>query len=271
MKYKRTHFARKRFGQHFLKDPKTLKAILSAAKIEFLDQVLEIGPGKGVLTKLIIEIGANLLLVEIDYDLMKELDKKFAQSSNCRLMQGDILKMDWEQDVFQHQTNWKVISNLPYNITAPVFFLFVKYRRFIKEITIMIQKEVANRLFHQGGVKNKKDYGVLSVIAQNLFNIEWVCDVSPSAFLPRPKVNSAVIQLRPINSHLEDEEKFFRFVQHAFQQRRKILLKPLRQKERRFLSSLDSATLDYIKDKRAEELSPIQFLQLYYEHSLSKQ
>ncbi|MCP4757609.1 MAG: ribosomal RNA small subunit methyltransferase A [Proteobacteria bacterium] len=266
MKRKRP-FSRKRFGQHFLNDSSVIEKIISSADPTPEDHVLEIGPGKGSMTASLLDSGAHLTAVEVDRDLVEELEGKFGDRSKFSLLQGDILKFDWSQLIQADRKN-KIVSNLPYNISTPVFFKFVEYRRYFYSVTIMVQKELASRICHTGEGKKLKDYGILSVIAGNTFETEWICNVSSSSFVPRPKVDSTVIRLHPKNTGLPNEKEFFKFVRGAFNYRRKLLLTTLRKNESDLYGDLPPETLQYLTNLRPENLLPLQYLKLFEEHRL---
>ncbi|MCP4297746.1 MAG: ribosomal RNA small subunit methyltransferase A [Proteobacteria bacterium] len=262
---KKKPFARKRFGQNFLQDSGIKKSILQSADLQSGDHVLEIGPGRGSITESILHSGVRLTVVEIDRDLVIHLRKRFQVFPEFKLIEGDILALDWLQ-LFINGEKTKLIANLPYNISTPLFFKFVQYRDYFDSITIMVQKELALRLFHDGGGKNLKDYGVLSVIARNIFDVEWICDVSPASFVPIPKVDSAVIRMTPKQVKITHEEDFYNFVKKSFNQRRKKYLGCLKKWDLEFYNRLDEVTLNFLKDKRPENISPIQFLKLFQEN-----
>ncbi|PCI30413.1 MAG: ribosomal RNA small subunit methyltransferase A [SAR324 cluster bacterium] len=255
-------FARKRFGQHFLIDSSINAQIISSGSLTPEDHVIEIGPGRGAITEPLLRSGASLTVVEIDRDLAEYLREKFGDYPNFKLIEADILQVDW-MDLIQQGKRNKVIANLPYNISSPIFFEFVKYRRFFHSITIMVQRELALRVCHSGREKPFKDYGILSVVAGNTFETDWICDVAGTCFNPPPKVESAVIRLRPRTHEIQDEKEFFKFVRQAFNQRRKIFLSQLKKWDPEFYEKLPSDTLEALKNKRPENIMPQQYVDLF--------
>ncbi len=260
----RRPYARKRFGQHFLQDNGVLNNIVSAANISVDDHIIEIGPGRGALTKKLLESGAMVSVVEIDRDLAGDLEKEFSNHPNFKIVTADILQIDWDEILNKDRSN-KIIANLPYNISTPLFFKFIKWRDQIKSLTVMVQKEVAERLCHNGEGKKLKDYGVLSVISTLVFDSKLLFKVPPTCFYPKPKVDSAVIQLEPKEVALNDETQFFNFVQRAFNLRRKLFTTFLKKNEPELYDQLPEQDRTYIENLRPENILPGQYLKLYYE------
>ena len=261
MKRKRP-YSRKRFGQHYLKNPKVLDKIISSINYSKDDHILEIGPGKGALTQRLLKLGVPVTGIEIDRDLVEELKIKFKNSQDFRLVEGDILKTDWSQLIQMGRKNC-IVANLPYNISTPFFFKLVEQRSAFHTITIMVQKELALRFCHNGTGKNLKDYGILSVIAAHTFDVTWISEVSATSFIPRPKVDSAIIQLVPRPWFIDHEKAFFDFVRRAFNARRKIFLTHLRKNEPELYTVLTEDTIQLLNKLRPENILPTQFLSLY--------
>ena len=245
--------AKKSLGQHFLKDENiALKIVNSLSHQEKKTDCLEIGPGTGVLTKYLIKRDdLNLKLSEIDREAIEFLKKNLPSVSNL-IIEGDILKLKFE-DYFSSPL--LVIGNIPYNITGPIFFKILDYRNIITESVLMIQKEVADRITASHG---NKTYGILSVLLQLFFKVEKLFDVPPQSFIPPPKVNSTVVKLTKLKktTEIDDYLKFKNFVKAAFNQRRKTLRNALKLYD---TSTVDEETLK----KRAEQLSPKDFEELY--------
>ncbi len=260
---KKRPYARKRFGQHFLCDQSVIEKTIAAADIKPGDHIIEIGPGRGALTGELLVKGADITVVEIDRDLAGDLKKRFQHQGNFRLITQDILKSDWHGIIQEGRCN-KVVANLPYNISTPLFFQLVEQRRQIHSMTIMVQKEVAERIGHQGDGKKLKDYGVLSVIAGSVFTTSMLFKVPPGAFNPKPKVDSAVIQLKPLVNTLENEKAFFDFVRRAFNLRRKLLINHLKNNESQVYQSLTDEDQQALQNLRPENLSPQQYQNLFY-------
>lgn len=253
------HRTKKRFGQHFLHDQGILGRILFAADVRQADQILEIGPGQGVLTERLLATGAQITVVEIDQDLIGPLQKRFGHHENFRLVEGDVLQLDWAE--LLGPGPHKLVANLPYNISTPLFFKLLKERERFVSMVVMVQKEVAQRLLHQGYSKPLKDYGVLSVAAQLGFKTESVCSVPPGAFSPPPQVESSVIRLSPKPLSSLDEEAFLAFVRWGFNQRRKLLKTRLRKERPELILSPEWA--ERLENLRPENLNPAEWVELF--------
>ncbi len=269
--------AKKSLGQHFLTDQNIAKAIVDSLNSEGVSSkdssplpVLEIGPGMGVLTQYLLEReDIDLHLVEIDGESVDYLLTHF-RGMQGRLMQADFLKLRLEK-IFPE--TFAVIGNFPYNISSQIFFKILDHKERIPEVVCMIQKEVAERIAEKPGTKT---YGILSVLLQAWYDIEYLFTVGSGAFAPPPKVQSAVIRLRR-NSRTDlgcDETLFKTVVKTAFNQRRKTLrnsLKPLiRAKAERegwdsavsSLSCHETFVSDPVFDLRPERLSVEDFIAL---------
>ena len=244
--------AKKALGQHFLTDQRIARAIVDALG-EGERDVLEVGPGMGVLTQYLLERpDIDLKMVEVDGESVEYLRRHFPGMEG-KLLQADYLRLNMRK-VFPG--NYRVIGNFPYNISSQIFFKILEDKDLVPEVVCMIQKEVADRIAEPPGTKT---YGILSVLLQAWYDIEYVLSVGPGAFNPPPKVNSAVIRLKR-NSRTElgcDEGLFKQVVKTAFNQRRKTLrnaLKPLIKE--------GTDTSDPIFDLRAEKLSVEDFVRL---------
>ena len=215
----------KRFGQNFLIDSNILEKIVSAAEVTKEDCVLEIGPGIGTMTQYLAESAREVIAVEIDKSLIPILADTLSAYNNVTVINEDILKVDIRKLVEEKNQGRpiKVVANLPYYITTPIIMGLFESHVPLKSITIMIQKEVADRMQVGPGTK---DYGALSLAVQYYSNPEVVAYVSPECFIPKPNVGSAVIRLdRYENPPVEvaDEEFMFKVIRAAFNQRRKTL------------------------------------------------
>lgn len=247
--------AKKSLGQHFLTDQKVAQAIVEA--LEGPADVLEIGPGMGVLTQYLLQRqDLNLKLVELDSESVEYLLTHFPGMQG-RLVEADYLKLNVG---LLFKGNYKIIGNFPYNISSQIFFKILESRDLIPEVVCMIQKEVADRIAEPPG---SKTYGILSVFLQAWYDIEYVLGVGPGAFCPPPKVKSAVIRLkRNSRTTLGCDEKLFRqIVKMAFNQRRKTLrnaLKPLINE----LGLTTEKTSAPVFDLRAEKLGVEDFAEL---------
>lgn len=264
MKYQKHSkpFARKRFGQNFLHDTHVISKIIESAEITSDDHIIEIGPGRGAMTQQMLPHVASLTAVEIDRDLAELLTDMFKDQENFHLITEDVLKVNWNE-ILEPGKKYKIIANLPYNISTPLFFKFVEYRQAFHSMTVMLQKEVADRIAHRGEGKQLKDYGILSVIAANTFNVRSVCHVPPGSFVPAPKVSSAVIQMKPLDTVIEQEKEFMGFVKKSFNQRRKIFLSWMKKNEPELYEGLSEETREKLANLRAENIKPQQFLSLF--------
>lgn len=219
----------KRRGQSFLMDLNTIHKIAAAGKITREDIVVEIGAGFGVLTKNIARQAGRLIAVEIDLRLVAILRGELAEFDHVEIFPGDILKFDFSCISKQYISKLKVVGNVPYNISSPVVFHLLAHRSAIRGFTLMLQKEVVERLVSAPGCKS---YGVPSVLLQMYADLKKLFDVSPGCFYPAPKVSSSVIQgefLDKPRFPLEDETLFNRLVRASFAQRRKMLVNNLKQ------------------------------------------
>ncbi len=266
-KKRKQPYARKRFGQHFLTDPSIIAQIISGARIDPEDHIIEIGPGRGALTRPLVKQGASLTIVELDRDLVAGLKTEFEGNSHIRIVEGDILKTDWNELLDPDKKN-KIVANLPYNISSPIFFKLVGYRQKLDSAVIMVQKELAERLRHTGEGKKLKDYGILSVVAGNTFSVSKICDVPASCFSPAPKVNSTVIRLIPKKVVLEGEDNFFAFVRQAFNNRRKLFTSFLLREHASLYEELPPKDQEFLKGLRPENLLPEQYFRLFSGQSL---
>lgn len=218
------HF-QKRFGQNFLIDPHVLERIVAAADITEKDFVLEIGPGIGTMTQYLCESGCTVMAVEIDQNLIPILEETLHNYDNVTIINDDILKLDIAEiaEKYNEGKPIKVVANLPYYITTPIIMELFESHVPLESVTVMVQKEVADRM--QAG-PGTKDYGALSLAVQYYSQAEIVANVPPNCFMPRPKVGSAVIRLtchRECPIRVKDEKMLFRVIRASFNQRRKTL------------------------------------------------
>lgn len=218
------HF-RKKFGQNFLIDPRVLDKIIEAAGIGKEDFVLEIGPGIGTLTQYLCEHAGKVLAVEIDPKLIPILKETLADYKNIEIIHGDILKQDIQgiADRYNGGKPVKVVANLPYYITTPIIMELFESHVPLANVTVMVQKEVAERMQAQPGTK---EYGALSLAVQYYARPYLAANVPPNCFMPRPAVGSAVIRLDCLSRtpvEVKDEKLMFRLIRASFNQRRKTL------------------------------------------------
>ena len=246
---------KKHLGQHFLADPNIARNIVGALQLPIgVEQVLEIGPGMGVLTQYLLQQPAyQTSVVEIDPESVAYLKVHYPALED-RIFGTDFLKQDLAT-MFPDQP-LAIIGNFPYNISSQIFFSVLANRQQVREVVGMIQKEVAQRLAEPPG---SKTYGILSVLLQAYYTIEYLFTVPPHVFVPPPKVESAVVRLtRNTTEKLDcDEKLFFREVKQAFQTRRKTLRNALKP-----FGLPAEATADAIFDKRAEQLGVVDFVGL---------
>lgn len=219
----------KKYGQNFLIDTSVLERIIAAAEITKEDCVLEIGPGIGTMTQYLAEQAKEVVAVEIDKALIPILSDTLSAYSNVTIINDDILKVDMNKIVQEKNAGKpiKVVANLPYYITTPIIMGLFESHVPLKSITIMVQKEVADRMQVGPGTK---DYGALSLAVQYYAKPEIVANVPPNCFIPRPNVGSAVIRLTRYEKppvEVEDEHKMFALIRASFNQRRKTLVNGL--------------------------------------------
>jgi 16S rRNA (adenine1518-N6/adenine1519-N6)-dimethyltransferase len=242
---------KKRLGQHFLTEPHTADKITELLKIDPQLPVYEIGPGKGVLSQRLIGKVNELHLLEIDTESIQYLKAQFPPSS-FQIHETDVLQWAFPAEP-SHK--FRVIGNLPYNITSPIFFHLLEYRQNLDQAVFMIQKEVAERICTPPG---KHECGILSVLLSTWFECKYHFTVPPGAFFPPPKVNSAVITITQKTNPPDIEfGRFLKLVKAAFGQRRKMLRNALSG-----LNFIPSESLDQLFTKRAEALSLEEFFWL---------
>ena len=243
---------KKYLGQHFLNDENIARKIVESLSLSNYSNVLEIGPGTGVLTKYLIEKKINLKLVEIDSESVNFL-KSNLEIDPLIILENDFLKIQLD-DVFIDK--FAIIGNFPYNISTQIIFKTLEYKNLIPELIGMFQKEVAERICEK---KGSKKYGILSVLTQAYYETDYLFSVPASVFTPPPKVTSAVIRLvRKEQVGINYNEKlFFKIVKQSFQQRRKTLRNSLKT-----FNLSDSLREDTIFDLRPEQLSVEEFISL---------
>lgn len=246
----------KRLGQNFLQDPNTIRRIVDALDAQPGDAVVEIGPGAGALTGLLAERYPNFAAIEIDdraADLLED------ELPGVRIVRQDILESSWADLAAEFDTErLYVIGNLPYYITSQILFSLLDAAPLIEEAVIMMQYEVAERLV---AVPRTKSYGILSVVVQHACDVEILFPVSKNVFFPKPDVRSAMVKLRfpEQQPNASRDPAFLRtLVRTAFNQRRKTLRNSLS----RVLTEAMPALPDDVSGKRAEELSPSEFVDL---------
>jgi len=234
-----SHRPRKRFGQHFLHDPRVLEKIVSSIHPEEKDFVVEIGPGEGALTRLLLAKTPNVQAIEIDRDLAgKLLEEKI------KVHQADALEFDYS--IFPRGV--RIVGNLPYNISTPLLFHLARYADRVRDMHFMLQLEVVERMV---AAPSTPEYGRLSVALQARFKMKKLFNVSKGAFRPPPKVESAVVRLEPLAEQRKLDDDLLR---RAFSARRKTL--------RNALPEIDFAALGIDSGLRPENLSPEDYVRL---------
>lgn len=258
----------KKFGQNFLIDTHVLDKIISAAGITDEDCVLEVGPGIGTMTQYLAEHAGRVVAVEIDTNLLPILDETLKEYSNVTVINSDILKVDMNAlvDEYNNGRPIKVVANLPYYITTPIIMGLFESNVPIDNITVMVQKEVADRMQVGPG---SKDYGALSLAVQYYAQPYIVANVPPNCFIPRPNVGSAVIRLtryREPPVQVDEPKLMFKLVRASFNQRRKTLQNGLNNSpEIPFSKEVIAAAIESLgvsPSVRGEALTLEQFAQL---------
>lgn len=246
------HQFKKKFGQNFLRDDNLLKKIVTTANIKH-QNVIEIGAGEGGLTKFLVKEASKVKSYEIDLSLKETLSKLQMENKNLEIIFEDFLTIQQFEESFDH-----IIGNIPYNITSPILFKLLDLEH-IKTITLMVQKEFAERLAAQ---PNSKAYNALSVMMQLSFNVHYVFTVTKKVFYPIPKVDSAIITLTRTGAL---NKSLHAFIKDCFQQKRKTLLNNLyetRKIEKPHISEI-LTSLGYSSQARAEQIKQNDFKILY--------
>ena len=245
-----THKERKRFGQNFLVDEQIIADIVILIRLELEDNMVEIGPGLGALTRPLLKKLNHLHVVEIDRDIVARLKHDYPQDnpeSRLTIHAGDAL----EFDLATLPAPLRIVGNLPYNISSPLLFHFAAYAERIRDMHFMLQNEVVERMV---AGPSTPEYGRLSVMLQYRFQMEKLLDVPPESFRPAPKVNSAIVRMIPMPAGkipVHNEKLFAAIVSAAFGQRRKTLRNTLRS----YLNENDFVLLGIDSQLRAENLS----------------
>lgn len=250
--------ANKRFGQHFLIDQNIVRKIVAAAELTPADTVLEIGPGRGILTEALSHAAARVIAIEIDPELYELLQARQTDWKNVELIRADALLHP-----FETLPAGVVVANLPYYISTPLLFKFLEHRRQFSRLVLMLQNEVADRLVAKAGTS---DYGVLSVRTQYAAEVNKAFKVSANCFRPRPDVGSAVVVVRPRPQTLlppQEEPHFAAVVKAAFAHRRKTLVNSLRDEGYDAPTVAEAVgALRLVPSVRAETLTLEQFMEL---------
>lgn len=252
----------KRFGQNYIADFNIVKKSIRAAQVNKKDTILEIGPGLGSLTEALLETGARVCAIELDRKLHPILQDIFKDQNRLKLIQADALKADL--NTISCKPN-KLVSNLPYNIAAPLLINYLHKYPYIEKYIVMIQKEVADRITAK---PSTAEYGSLTVKIGLLAKTSIVGNVSRNSFIPKPNVDSAIIVLERKESVLDPEERedFFKIVNAAFSKRRKTAINSLSSglnKDKNLLAKMFDKC-DINAKKRAQDLTISDFLKIFY-------
>jgi 16S rRNA (adenine1518-N6/adenine1519-N6)-dimethyltransferase len=265
------HYAKKRFGQNFLVDQSIIHKIIDSIQPQAEDLMIEIGPGLGAMTKLLLSRLNHLSVIELDRDIIPKLVRNCLSSdaenkNKLTVNECDVLKFDFSE--FHSRQNQsagitekklRIVGNLPYNISTPVLFHLINYRHLIQDMHFMLQKEVVDRIVSTPG---NKTYGRLSVMIQTFCTTQALFEVPPYAFEPAPKVDSAVIRLQPstrFEQQIDNFSGYEELVRQAFSQRRKTLKNTLKN----YCSAKQIENAGLLPSQRAEELSTTDFVKLY--------
>jgi 16S rRNA (adenine1518-N6/adenine1519-N6)-dimethyltransferase len=245
----------KRFGQNYLTDQNILKKIVDEINPKPGDNIIEIGPGTGILTGAMFERTESLTAVEIDNRVIKKLSAQFPQ---LKLINKDFLDIEPMELFSVKNKKLRITGNIPYNITSPIIFKLISYNHLIEDAVLMVQYEVAKRI---KGRKGTKDYGILSVLLQFFADIKFCFKVSPSSFYPKPKVYSALVHFYFKETDFDDEIKktLIQVIKASFGNRRKILKNSL---SNSIFRGIDFTHSGIDISKRAEQLNPEDFMKL---------
>ncbi len=223
--------ANKRLGQNFLIDDKAIDAIIESSNISKEDLVIEIGPGLGTLTKYLLEDAGKVICIELDTKMIKILEDRFSLYNNFEIINDDILKVDLNKLIYENKNNGikrvKVVANLPYYITTPIIMKLIEDKLDIESITIMIQKEVADRLT---AIPGEEDTGAITYTINYYTKPFKIYNVDKTSFLPVPEVNSTIIRLDILKTpsvKVKNEKLMFKIIKTVFMQKRKTLLNGL--------------------------------------------
>ena len=222
--------AKKNLGQNFLIDESVVENILTTSDIKKEDLVIEIGPGLGTLTSKLVERAGKVICIELDSKMIEILDERFKLYNNLKIINDDVLKIDLNQLINKEINDFKstkIVANLPYYITTPILLKLLEEKIDVKDITVMIQKEVAERLACKPG---EKETGSITYTVWYYSNPKIITNVSKESFIPKPEVTSSVIKFEILDKpriDVKDEKKYFKLIKTAFLQKRKTLVNAL--------------------------------------------
>ena len=242
---------RKSLGQNFVVEPNTIRQIIELASIKPDDFIIEVGPGIGSLTSSLLEVAGHVTAIEVDDALVRALtDLLQPEDNKFRLINADVMNLDVNELLATRNESWNLVANLPYNISVPVICDFLERVPVITKMTVMVQREVAERLVAKTG---EKAFGLPSLKIQYFAEVKKIADVPPSVFLPRPKVDSSLLQIERREKCLIDAnyDVLFELAKRSFSQRRKMLRRSL--KETFDLNDFESAGID--PTRRAEDIT----------------
>lgn len=252
----RFHF-KKSLGQHFLRDEHVIDQIVKAIQPHPSQHFVEIGPGQGALTTHLLPLVNKIDVIEYDKTVIPLLQQRCKQLGHLVVHQMDVLAFNFHQ-LFEKNMSYRIVGNLPYNISTPLLFHLLPFTEFIQDMTFMLQQEVAERIT---AIPHTKSYGRLSVMLQYYCEVTYLFSVPPSAFYPPPRVNSAIIHLKPYHNRtpkVTNERLFSELVKNCFNFRRKTLRNALK-------NYINSDSLSFIPidlQSRAEDLTVEEFIQL---------
>lgn len=253
------HKAKKRFGQNFLEDEGVISRIIKAINPKASDELVEIGPGKGAITQHLLHSCPTLNVIELDRDLIPILLSQFVASyPDFKINQSDALKFDFSSLLKTEDSRLRIVGNLPYNISTPLIFHLLTYNNNVEDMHFMLQKEVVDRMAAKAG---EKHYGRLGIMVQYYCQVENLFDVPPESFNPQPKVNSAIVRLKPYKKLplvANDVKTLSNLVNVAFQQRRKTLRNALKQ----LISVEQLENLNIDTSMRPEKITLAEFINI---------
>ena len=258
--------AKKKWGQNFLIEQNIVESIVHAADVQNDDSILEIGPGLGILTQAMLKHNSHVTAIEIDPELCIKLRNRFANENRFTLIEKDVMKMEQEVLTNLFPVPAKVVANLPYNIATPLIISFLPFRNLWRSLTLMVQLEVAERIC--ATPDSGKIYGPLSLVGELGFEKEIIKIVPPESFKPAPKVDSAIIHLKPRNSGLKPkkEKLFLKWSQLLFQQRRKTLMNGIRQHFPEWYHNCGDSLRKEYGQRRPETLGFSEWLKLFNDY-----
>ena len=249
---------RKSLGQNFVIEPNTIRQVIELSSIKPSDFIIEIGPGIGSLTLSLLEVAGHVTAVEIDSALVEILEDSLEpEDKKFRLIHADVMDLDLNELLIARNETWKLVANLPYNISVPLICDFLERVPEITKMTVMVQREVAERLVAKPG---EKAFGLPSLKVQYFAEVKKIADVPSSVFLPKPKVESSLLQIKRLEKHSisTNPELLFELAKQAFNQRRKMLRRSL--KDIFELNDFESVGID--PTSRAEDITLEEWISL---------